>query len=417
MVCFATYGENLAGYKRDIQDAQATGIDGFALNEGGWGTEAMYPRRTKLLFQAANELGTGFKLFFSLDFATLKMTYVPEIIHTYVNDPAYYRYNNRPVVSTFGGGGDWRTILDGYKAEGIDICFIPFFYPKPVTELPSYEVMQDMFAKWGGTVDGLFWFGATGGDEKLVEINTNYVKAAREAHKLVMSSYTPFYWGAYQPGRRFFETHGGFGVEKQWKSIIANQPDFVEIVTWNDFNESYITPVDIAGTYESVVKTPVRHPHVGYTELAKYFIQWYKIGKEPKIDHDKLVYIYRVHPKAATTAIAPPPADNTAAPPAPKPDPRIVARVTDQHGVEDNLYVTTLLKSPAELRVTTGGIETKYQAPKGYTSFAIPFNVGAQHFALYRKGKLLTEIDGEPIVAEPTEYNFFPTTGVATATN
>jgi glucan endo-1,3-alpha-glucosidase len=221
-----------------------------------------------------------------------------------------------------------------------------------------------------------------------------------------MSSYTPFYWGAYQPGRRFFETRGGLGVEAQWKSIIENQPDFVEIVTWNDFNESYITPVDIAGTYESVVQTPIRHPHAGYLELSKYFIQWYKTGKQPKIDRDKLVYVYRVHPKAATVAVDP---DS-------KLDKRLTAPVTDLRGnVQDSLFVTTLLTGPAEIRVTSGGVETKYPCPKGYSTVTVPFNVGAQHFALYRKDKLIAETDGEPIAATPTEYNFFPTTGIAEA--
>ena len=29
MVCFATYGQTIDGYKREIQEAQAAGIDGF----------------------------------------------------------------------------------------------------------------------------------------------------------------------------------------------------------------------------------------------------------------------------------------------------------------------------------------------------------------------------------------------------
>ncbi len=407
MVCFATYGESLDGYKRDIQEAQAAGIDGFALNEGAWTNEPHYVTRTKLLFQAANELNTGFKMIFSLDLATLKATYIPEMLKAYCNDPAYYRYEGRPLVSTFAGSGvDWKGILGPLKADGLDICFVPFFYPKPVTELPSLEATRVHFAAWSDTVDGLFMFGAAGTDQELTDVNTSYVKAAREAHKLVMSGFSPFYWGSMQPGRRFYETHGGAGTEKQWKAIIENQPDFVEIVTWNDFNESYITPVDIAGTYESVVKTPVRHPHAGYLELSKYFIQWYRTGKQPKIDRDKLVYVYRVHPKAAVIAPAP---DS-------KLDKRVTAPVTDLRGdVQDSVFVTTMLKSPAELSVTSGGTETKFQAPKGYSTVAVPFNVGAQHFALYRKDKLIAETDGEPITATPTEYNFFATTGVASA--
>lgn len=34
MVCFAARGERVEDYKREIQEAQAAGIDGFALNCG-----------------------------------------------------------------------------------------------------------------------------------------------------------------------------------------------------------------------------------------------------------------------------------------------------------------------------------------------------------------------------------------------
>lgn len=74
MVCFAAYGERVEDYKREIQVAQAVGIDGFALNCGAWHNEPHYPRRTQTIYRAAQELGTGFKLFFSVDFAGLNST-------------------------------------------------------------------------------------------------------------------------------------------------------------------------------------------------------------------------------------------------------------------------------------------------------------------------------------------------------
>lgn len=407
MVCFASYGATVDGYKRDIQDALAAGIDGFALNEGAWDNEPHYPARTKMLFKAAKELRTDFKFIFSLDLATLKPTYIPSIIKGYVNDPAYYRYNGKPVVSTFAGdrGVDWKGIIAPLKAEGYDICFVPFFYPAPVTELPNYDAIKAHFARWSDMVDGMFFFGAAGSDTELTDCNANYVKVARETGKLVMASYTPFYWGANQPGRRFYETHGGAGVERQWRSIIATQPDFVQIVTWNDFSETYLTPIKKPEQYLSSLAHPTRHPHAGYLELSKYFIQWYKTGKEPKIDHDKLVAIYRVHPMASVI----PSTSDSASPTPGKPVTSI------RQGVVDNIFVTTLLTSPAELCVTTGGVETKFPMEQGYRTISTPFKAGPQHFALYRKGKLVTETDGEPVSDTPTEYNFFPTTAIAVA--
>ncbi|HEY3376747.1 MAG TPA: endo-1,3-alpha-glucanase family glycosylhydrolase [Armatimonadota bacterium] len=410
-VCFAAYGENVEGFKREMREAQAVGIDGFALNVGAWHDEPYYVRRTQMLFQAAKELGTDFKLIFSLDLATLKPVYIPEMLKTYVTHPNYYQYQGRPLVSTFQGetGVDWKGIFASLKTEGINVCFVPFLYPRPnITELPSYPAVKEHFAKWNDTVDGYFFFGAAGTDEQLTACNASYVKAAREDKKLVMASYTPFYWGAMQPGRRYFETRGGFGMERQWKSIIDTQPDFVEIVTWNDFNESYICPVENLGKLVSHLARPNRPCHAGYLELSKYFIQWYKTGEQPKITKDGLFYVYRVYPKAAViTPVKSADGAGVADPGKP---------VTDFVGdVQDALYLTTLLTAPAELRVTSGGKESRYPMAKGYVSVQVPFHVGAQHFALYRDGKEVLVLDGEPIQSAPDHYNFFPVTGFAYA--
>lgn len=406
MVCFCTYGESVDGYKREIIEAQAAGIDGFALNEGAWTNEPHYVRRTKLMFQAAQELGTGFKYIFSLDLATLKPEYIPEILRTYVKHPNYYQYKGRPLVSTFAGGSvDWKSILGPLKADGYDICFVPFFYPNPVTELPSYDAVKAHFARYNDVADGYFFFGAAGLADELAACNASYVKAARESGKLVMASYTPYYWGVNQPGRRYYETQGGVGIEKQWKSIIATQPDFVEIVTWNDFAESYLAPVEDEGKYTPGLAHPARLPHAAYYEMLKHFIPWYKTGKEPKLEHDGLFYFYRTHPKAAVVKTA-------AVEGAAKPTPISSQPVTDLRGaVTDTIYVTTMLNSPAEVRIKSGDVETKFNAVKGYNSFETPFHVGEQHFALYRNGKVVAETTGTSITGEPTEYNFFPTTG------
>ena len=126
MVCFAAQGERVDDYKREIQEAQAAGIDGFALNCGDWHNEPHYPRRTKAIYQAALELGTGFKLFFSVDFAGLKghppgefESYVLDMVKTYGHHPNQLRVDGRTVVSTFGGErGDRLEERHPRSAEG-----------------------------------------------------------------------------------------------------------------------------------------------------------------------------------------------------------------------------------------------------------------------------------------------------------
>ena len=50
-----TAGEEkiIASYEREIRQAQAIGIDGFALNAGGWFKEPRYIRRASEMFEAA----------------------------------------------------------------------------------------------------------------------------------------------------------------------------------------------------------------------------------------------------------------------------------------------------------------------------------------------------------------------------
>jgi hypothetical protein len=136
MVCFAAQGERVQDYKREIQQAQTAGIDGFALNCGAWHNEPHYPRRVKAIYQAAQELGTGFKLFFSVDFAGLKKhppgefgSYVLDMVKTYGHHPNQFMVDGRTVVSTFAGGQGiaWKKgILAPLKA-GVQHLRIPFF--------------------------------------------------------------------------------------------------------------------------------------------------------------------------------------------------------------------------------------------------------------------------------------------------
>ena len=413
MVCFAALGERVEDYKREIQQAQTAGIDGFALNCGAWHNEPHYPRRTKAIYQAAQELGTGFKLFFSVDFAGLKKhppgefeSYVLDMVKTYGHHPNQFMVDGRTVVSTFAGeqGIAWKKdILAPLKAAGYDVFLVPFFYPRPrVTELPDEQSVREHYRKWADVVDGMFCFGAAGTAEQLAASNAAYAKVLREAGKVSMCSYSPMYWGAAQPNRRYFETCGGEGRELQWKSIIQQQPDWVEIVTWNDFNESYVCPVAAPissdnGRSPKAVPSYLksRSSHAGYLELCRYYIQWYKSGKPPPLK-DALFYFYRPHPKDAVAN-----------------EDRPVKALAGP--VQDVLYVTTMMTAPAELHVTSGSTKTVHPLKAGVQHWRIPFFCGPQYFAVYRDGKSILAKDGEPIVDRIERYDFFPTSGFAYA--
>ncbi len=407
MVCFATYGQTIAGYQREIQEAQAAGIDGFILDIGLWNDPVItyYNQRVALIFNAAEQLGTGFKLSFFIEFSN--PTNIMDLVETYGNRTNTLRYQGGIVLSSWGmndiptlglSGVDWtNTVLNPLRSAGYPVFFIPHFWPPYARELPSYADAETILGRDGSFLQGLFLFGAAGLPYQLAQCNSNYAAALHASGKVFMASVTPHYWGLVQfsNGRRYFESDGGEGMTLQWNSIIQNQPDWVNFVTWNDFNEStYSSPVDNPGQYFSQLTTPRRSCHGGYLEISKHYIAWYKTGQEPPINQDALFYFYRVHPQNAVAA------DTNDIP------------VTGFFGdIQDVIYTTVFLTAPAQLEIASGGNLSTNTVAAGIHSLRTPFAPGAQTFALKRNGTKVLSVQGPLILSQIQNYDFFPASG------
>jgi glucan endo-1,3-alpha-glucosidase len=415
MVALRSYGGSVEGYQRDIREAQAAGIDGFALNCGAW-REGNYQEDTAKIFRAAKELGTGFRLFFSADMATgLTDQEIRAMVTAYAGHPNYLRHAGRPVLSTFGGealGGKWwlDNVLQPLEAGGDPVFFIPYFYTTPVREIPDLETIRASYDLWWkDVIDGHFFFGAAGLPDALVTAGEAQATVMREHGKPYMASVTPQYWGMKQEGlgRRYFEYRGGEGLAAQWESVIrAQKPDWVQLVTWNDFTEAtYFSPIDDPNRHWPYAEPQNAEQgffksHAGALELCKYFIDWYKhhpVDRPPPPPggRDRLYWFYRAHPAAAE---------------APG-DPR--GGVYPIGPVADEIYLTTILTAPGTLRVVSGEATKSYSLPNGVAHTRIPFNTGEQHFELWREGRRLIQAQGENIVPSITRYNFIYTTGWA----
>jgi glucan endo-1,3-alpha-glucosidase len=408
MVCNRSYENGkVEGYKRDIQDAQAMGIDGFALNSGDWNIS--YQTNVARLFQAASELGTDFKFFVSPDGCCgMPHTEILEMVKSYVDHPNYFKYNNRPFLSAWitGTGPQtrdfWKNAMLGpLKKQGHDVYFVPFMYPTGYSPTPGLgKILEDYSSTWKGFLDGYFYFGASGLPEytnpSLLNSAEKFAKVFHDSSLTYMAPVTPYYWGDKQKndGRRYFEFHGGEGIAAQWKSILEVQkPEWVELVTWNDWGEgTYFSPMDDINKYWPYAghKAPGFYKtHKGFAELNKYYIEWYKSGAQPPIITDHIYFFYRTHPKDAVAT------DDLQGP--------VKKRLGE---VEDVIYVTTILKSPAKLYVFSGGIEKKIDVGAGIQHTRIPFNTGSQYFEIRRNGKQVIYEQGEDILSEIKEYNF-----------
>jgi glucan endo-1,3-alpha-glucosidase len=416
MVCFATYGRTVAGYEREIQEAQAAGIDGFILDIGAWNDPSFmnYNQGVALMYNAAEQLGTGFKLSFFVEFS--QPTNIVNLVETYANRTNTLWYKGGVVLSSWGmnavpslgwPGLDWTNgVLNPLRSAGYPVFFIPHFWPVNAHELPSYADAQFLLNQDGSFIQGLFLFGAAGLPYQLAQCNSNYTVALHAAGKTFMASYCPNYWGNAQPsaGRRYFESDGGEGTILQWKSIIQNQPDWVNLVTWSDFAEStYCSPVmnpeqQVFG--EGFLATPHRYCHAGYLELSKHYISWYKTGQEPPIDQDALFYFYRTHRQNAVAT------DTNDVP------------VTWFFGdIQDTIYTTSFLTTPAQLEINSGGTLTTNSLAAGIQSVRTAFAPGFQTFTLRRNGTEVLFTKGPSIMTQITNYDFFPASGYAYSTN
>ena len=411
------YGINVAGYEHDIQNAQAAGIDGFALNAGSW-RGARYKEVTGLLFQAAHALNSNFKLFFSADMTgDFTPADIQDMIKTYGNDPNYFRYNDRPVLSTWGGEGCgpgfWKdAILTPLKQAGYNVFFVPRFYTQESyydveTPTPAEATTDYNSANWKGFIDGMFTMNGLAMNNDTTAPNVSGAETYagllhRDGH-LVMTSVSPQYWGGRQiyAGRRYFEYSGGEGLARQWNSIInVQKSDWVEMFTWNDYDEgTYFSPIDDVNKYWPYLQHPALgfyKSHAGILKLNQYYINWFKAGVQPHPAVDSLYFAYRTHPKnaAATNEVVGP----------------VNWFIGD---IQDDIYVTTILTAPATLVVTTGSQTLSYAVPAGLTNTRVPFQTGAQSFQLVRGGKTLLTQTGDPILASPAELNFIYTSGAA----
>jgi len=427
MVCNRDYGGSVAGYERDIQEAQAAGIDGFQLNMGTWNND-IYKWNTQCLFQAAEALGTGFKLFLSADMTGMSFPEVTAMMSAYVNRPNYWHVQqmvngamvSRPVLTTWGGEGggyasakaSWNTqVFQPLRAAGINPYFIPsFFTTTPdgkqyIGNTPA-AIATQISGLDLGFADGAGYSGGLGSPTApgttVLTVAENYAAQLHAAGIGAFGGVSPQYWGSRQTstGRAYYEYTGGEGLEAQWNSILSKQkPDWVTCFTWNDFDEAtYWSPIDdvnkywpycahsAAGFYKS---------HAGILKLNQFYIKWYKTGRKPFQTTDNLCYCYRTHPKNAVATH-----DG-------------VGPVTSFNGdVQDMIYVTTLLTAPATLVVTTGTQTLTYPVSAGIANTRVPFQVGTQSFQVLRNGKtVLSQTSAEPIVAVPAEYDFNYYTG------
>ena len=223
--------------------------------------------------------------------------------------PNYYKVDGRPFFSTFSGENHDDFWIDWKATSGINPYFCPCW-----TNYPTINILQDhpvadcifTWHTWPARNSGPGAHFNTTGDQ-------NLLASARATGKKYMAPLAPWFYTYVWSST--FNKHWIFGSEtllpERWQQIVSLQPDFVEIITWNDYTEStYLCsisedlPLDIGGV-NAMINLPQSMHHEAWLSLSKHYIQWYKNNIRPNVTSDQFYWWYRLYPKNNSSGDAP----------------------------------------------------------------------------------------------------------------
>ncbi|KAF7299538.1 hypothetical protein HMN09_00959000 [Mycena chlorophos] len=332
-----TFPYTLQDWTDDITLASANGIDGFALNVG---PDDFQVTQTANAFQAAQNFGSSFKMFFSLDMSVLPCATpddgasLRQRVLNFTSHPNQLQFNGKAFVSTFAGESctfGQSSVAEGWATQFATnpdlagkIHFVPSFFIDPAT-----------FNQFAGTIDGAFGFNSgwpiqvtTGFAGNITSNLTSTGEAGTNAlnqfigatdtdtqqiqslatfgtNLTYMAAVAPHFFTHFSPqsfNKNFVFLADQHLYARRWQNVIGlrDQIDLVEIVTWNDYGEShYVGPIKGALPTGSEVWTD-GFPHQALLGLTNYFATQFKTGQAPALTEDQIYMWARPHPALAT---------------------------------------------------------------------------------------------------------------------
>ncbi len=347
-----TYSFAVPDFSAAIKEAQSYGVDGFALNVG---PDAWMPAQTDKMYQAA--LGTTFKLFISLDMAVMHSAPISSLtpwVTTYAKHPNQYWYKKKQFLSTFAGedmtfgqasvDAGWSLFKNTLAGRGYPIYFMPAFTALGPTKAMSLKAVDGCFSwnAWPNTNAAM----TTAED-------TAYMSARQPGTKSYMAGVSPWFYSHFSYKNFDYRSEDLFTT--RWDEMIALQPDFLELITWNDFGESsYIGSVAGITPYDANINSIewVRgRDHTAWADLGKYYISAYKAGRYPAITTNKVYWWYRGHSRDAVASADP------------------YGKPANYLYLKDNIYITVLLNTIATITVTNAGGQQVFAGSPGINYF------------------------------------------------
>ncbi|KAJ5767255.1 uncharacterized protein N7511_004871 [Penicillium nucicola] len=264
-------------WENEMALAHEAKIDAFALNMAAG--ETTNGGSVGNAFLAAENY--GFQLFFSFDYAgngPWAESDVISMITTYASELVYFHRNGQPLVSTFEGPGNAADWINIKKQTG---CFF----------IPDWSSVGAQAAAGlaNGVADGLFNWAAwpTGNTDMNTYVDASYIDFLEG--KPYMMPISPWFFTNMPGFDKNWVWRGDDLWFDRWEQAMYLAPEFIEIISWNDFGEShYIGPIpssdsslaDSIYTAFDTGQAPYNYvenmPHDGWRAFLPWLIDTYK---------------------------------------------------------------------------------------------------------------------------------------------
>ncbi|KAE8315357.1 glycosyl hydrolase family 71-domain-containing protein [Aspergillus transmontanensis] len=384
-----TNTQNFTTYDWEINMvfAQQAHIDAFALNMA-YGDSTNEPSLVNA-FEAASAV--GFQLFFSFDYAgngAWPKSTIIDLITKYGSNSHYYQYKGKPFVSTFEGPGS--------ASDWIDIKQTGCYFVPDWSSLGAKAALEAS----PGVPDGLFsWAGWPWGPHDM----DTYVDASYMQYldgKPYMMPVSPWFYTNLPGYKKNWVWNGDRLWFDRWQQVMYLQPEWVEIISWNDYGEShYIGPLhenayaafDIGNASYNYAAA---YSHDEWRTFLPYLIDLYKTGTATITNEGVQVWFRRAPGAACTNGGT---SGNTVS--------QFQIEFPPTEILQDKVFFSALLGSPADVSVSIGGVlqeATWSDAPDGGIGIyhgSVPFNenTGQVIVKISRNGAVIASMEGDSI--------------------
>ncbi|KAI5809829.1 putative alpha 1,3-glucanase, GH71 family [Peziza echinospora] len=377
----ASYNQDT--WTADINAAKAAGIDGFALNIGP--TDAWTETQLDNAYAVADKL--GFKMLISFDqlcCGTWEVEHVSRLINKYKGRPSQFKVGDKPFVSTFEGTNfieQWAQV----RSQTGGIYLVPDWA----------SLGPDGFKQHVGKVEGAFAWDAWSITPKQKDTNQDKLwKERLGPGKAYMMAVSPWFYTNLPQYNKNWMWKGDSLWYTRWEQVLDIMPDFVEIITWNDYGEShYISPIRGESIVAGANKYVDGMPHDGWRFILPYYIAAYKAGnRNVPVQEEGVAYWYRKTPMGACAD-----GGTTCSPPG------YPAQYKAAECSEDAVFVTSLATEPSDVEVSIGGaVVGTGKVGKGAGFFSANFGgkTGPVKVRLLRNGKEIAAGTGTSIDAQ-----------------